>query len=322
MGKDYYKILGVSKSATDADLKKAYRKLAMKHHPDKGGDAEQFKLISEAYEVLSDPEKKKIYDQVGEEGLKGGMGGGAGRGGGAQFHSFNFTPTDPQDIFKTFFGGSGMFDGDGFFSTGGGGGGAQGFSSMFGGSGGDMPFGFGGGAGGARRRGGSTEAKRKAEPIKHKLNLTLEELYTGCTKKMKVTKQVMDSASGKTIPVQKVLEIPVKAGWKPGTKVTFESEGDELPGVIPADIIFEVDQKPHDRFKREGNDLHHTATIGLNEALKGGSVSVRHLDGRHISATYGALRRSGETVTVRNEGMPSKNGKGDLFVHFDVLLRQ
>lgn len=325
MGQDYYKILGVDRSANDSEIKKAYRKLAMKHHPDKGGDSEQFKKISEAYEVLSDPEKKKVYDQFGEEGLKGGAGaapGGAGPSGGT-FH-FNFRPSNPEDIFRSFFGGSSMFDDEGFFSTGSrrsrarSGGAPSGFASMFGG----MPG--GGGFPGATFSTGDMDGRpsggKKQEPIKHKLQLSLEDLYTGCTKKMKVTKKVMDGASGKLVQVQKVLEIPVKPGWKAGTKVTFEKEGDELPGVIPADIIFEIEEKPHDRFRRDGKDLHYTSKIDLNTAYTGGKVNVRHLDGRNVTATFGKLKSSGETVTIIGEGMPSKTGKGDLVVHFDVLF--
>ncbi len=110
MGKDYYKILGISKGATDDEIKKAYRKLALKYHPDKNKAPtaeEQFKLVAEAYEVLSDKKKRDIYDQYGEEGLKGSAGGGGGGGHGHSGQGQNFTYTyhgDPRATFSQFFG--------------------------------------------------------------------------------------------------------------------------------------------------------------------------------------------------------------------------
>jgi len=185
MGKDYYKILGVAKSASDDEIKKAYRKLALKTHPDrnKAADAqEKFQEIGEAFEVLSDPQKKRIYDQVGEDGLKYGGGGGDGGsgfpgsgfpgGGGRTFHFSN-----AEDIFKNFFGTSSP---SGFDDDEGGG-----FGGMPGGFGGipmgmfmnGMPGGMPGMSGQQQRQ--QQPASQKEPPINHTLYCTLEELYTG-----------------------------------------------------------------------------------------------------------------------------------------------
>lgn len=125
MGKDYYKVLDVPRSATDDDIKKAYRKMALKYHPDKNkapGAEEKFKEVAEAYDVLSDAKKKEIYDKYGEEGLKGGMGGGGGggHGGAGPAGGFHYTfAGDPREMFSQFFGGQDPFAA--FFASGPGG---------------------------------------------------------------------------------------------------------------------------------------------------------------------------------------------------------
>lgn len=98
----------------------------------------------------------------------------------------------------------------------------------------------------------------KPAPINHDLNVSLEDLYTGATKRMRITAKKYDAASGRVVSVSSDKEIKIKAGWKDGTKITFEREGDELgPGSVPADVVFTVKAKPHDRFSREGDDLIH-----------------------------------------------------------------
>lgn len=162
MGKDYYKILGISKSANEDDIKKAYRKLALKYHPDKNKTPEaeeKFKEVAEAYEVLSDKKKRDVYDRFGEEGLKGSAGGGGGGGGpnmpGGQSFTYTFHG-DPRATFAQFFGTDNPFES--FFGFGGGPGGPGGINMFFGGPGGgdddmDMdgdPFGVPMGGGGGR----------------------------------------------------------------------------------------------------------------------------------------------------------------------------
>mmetsp|Transcript_11094 Transcript_11094/g.19316 ORF Transcript_11094/g.19316 Transcript_11094/m.19316 type:complete len:347 (+) Transcript_11094:156-1196(+) len=318
MGRDYYAILGVPKGSDDAELKKAYRKLAMKWHPDKNPDdrdkaTAKFKEVSEAYEVLSDPQKREIYDKYGEDGLKAGMGPGGGGGGqqgpggpGMQFRN-------AEDLFKEFFGG-GM----------GGGGDEDPFASMFGGGmhpgmhggmhGGGMPFGFGGQGGPGRGR-PQQSGPRKAAPIEHQLQCTLEELYAGCTRKMKISRQV----SGKT--ETEVLEINVKAGWKSGTKITFEEKGDQQPGLIPADIIFSIEEKPHPRFRRDDKDLVHTVTLSLGDALCGTTLNILHLDGGHVEVPIKDVIAPSSIKIIKGKGMPISKAPGtfgNLIIKFEV----
>ena len=352
MGKDYYSILGVPRDADDEAIKKAYRKQAMKHHPDRNPSNKEaaeakFKEISEAYEVLSDKQKRAIFDQVGEEGLKGGgvppgAGGAGGMGGfpgGASGFQFNFggpggggggfRPQDANDIFAQFFSGMGGLGGMRGARGGGAGGAAGGhpFASMFGGMGGgeeeedDDMSGMGGmgGFGQRNNRGGP----RKAPPIKHKLQLTLEELYHGCTKKMKITRLRLDER-GQSQPTPKVVEIAVRPGWKAGTKVTFEREGDERPGEIPSDIVFEITESKHPRFTRRGDDLVYKRTVTLTESLVGLKVRVVALDGStaEVDVSDGGIY-PGLTKTVKGKGMPvsKREGQfGDLIVEFDVIF--
>jgi DnaJ homolog subfamily B member 4 len=334
MGKDYYKLLGVSKSASQEDIKKAYRKLALKWHPDrvtpdKKEEAQaQFQEISHAFEVLSDPEKKRIYDQVGEEGLNGGFPGGAGdeSGAGPSFHfsqmpngmrggqSFHFSNAD--DIFRNFFGTSDAFAAEGVDI---GGMGGFPFGAAFGGMPGGARMGGGSMPGGFSSRSPTSQPTQKAPPVNHNLNVTLEDLYTGITKRVRITKKIYDEASGRQTQVSNEKEIVVKQGWKDGTKITFEREGDEGPGLIPADIIFTIQTKPHDRFRREGDDLHYTCKLTLLEALSGTRKAVKSLDGRDIAID--TRNMSAENIKIiPGEGMINqrKGTRGDLRVTFVI----
>ncbi|KAM7271571.1 hypothetical protein ACFE04_030785 [Oxalis oulophora] len=325
MGVDYYKVLGVDKSSKDDDLKKAYRKLAMKWHPDKNPnnkkDAEaKFKQISEAYDVLSDPQKRAVYDQYGEEGLKGvpppDTSGGSSST--AHFHtgdipsSFRFNPRRADDIFAEFFGSSNPFGG--MPGRGGMGGGTRFSNSVFG----EDIFGsFGDGAGTSMH--GHT-GLRKAPPIENRLPCSLEDLYKGATKKMKISREIID-ASGKTTVVEEILTIDIKAGWKKGTKITFPEKGNEPPGVIPADLVFIIDEKPHPVFTREGSDLIMKQKISLSEALTGYTVQVATLDGRNLTIPINNVIHPSYEEIVPKEGMPSQKDpskKGNLRIKFNI----
>lgn len=313
MGKDYYAILGVAKNADESELKKAYRKLAMKWHPDKNPDNRdkatvKFKEISEAYEVLSDPQKREIYDRYGEDGLKSGMGGGGPGGAGGAGPQFR----NAEDLFREFFGG-GM-----------GGDGADPFAEMFGGHFGGMaghPFGGGGmgGMGGfpgmSRAQSARSAGPRKAPAIEHRLQIPLEELYAGCSRKMKISRQV----NGKT--ETEVLELNIKPGWKSGTKVTFQEKGDQTPGVVPADIVFVIEEKPHAKYKRDGNDLKHTVVLSLADALCGTTLKLPHLDGSTTEVQLTDVITPNSIKIVRGKGMPVSKQPGtfgNLVLHFDI----
>ncbi|KAK9267641.1 hypothetical protein L1049_010072 [Liquidambar formosana] len=323
MGVDYYKILQVDKNAKDEDLKKSYRKLAMKWHPDKNPNNKKeaeakFKQISEAYEVLSDPQKKAIYDQYGEEGLKGQVPPpDAGGPGGATFYQtgdgptmFRFNPRNANDIFAEFFGSSSPFGGMGGGMRGGGGGsrfpGGMFSEDLF------SSFGDGGRP--------MSQAPRKAPPIERPLPCTLEELYKGTTKKMKISREITD-ASGRTIPVEEILSIEIKPGWKKGTKITFPEKGNEQPNVIPSDLVFIIDEKPHSTFTRESNDLVFTQKISLAEALTGFTVHITTLDGRSLTIPINSVIHPNYEEVVPKEGMPipkDPTKKGNLRIKFNI----
>ncbi|KAI8063933.1 hypothetical protein BC940DRAFT_335655 [Gongronella butleri] len=362
MGKDYYAILGVSKSATDDEIKKAYRKQALKWHPDRNKDTsekakEKFQEVGEAFEVLSDKNKRAIFDQFGEEGLKagpppsGGGGGGPGGGfsgfpgaGGPGGTTFTFTsggpgggyhPSSADDIFKHFFSAFGGGDMDDMGGMGGGmpggmGGGMGGmpggfsFQSMGGGAGprssrqqfqsSSSPFGFGGG--------GHPGADHKPPAIKRSLPVTLEALYTGTTKRLKVTRKQPD-ATGRLASSDKILTIQIKPGWKAGTKVRFPGEGDVLDNGQAQDIEFIIEEKPHPVFKREGDNLRMTIQLTLSEALTGFSKTITTLDDRKLKVSnHNAVIQPGQESRVPKEGMPnSKTGnKGDLIIKYDVIF--
>ena len=318
MGMDYYKILGIKKDASEDEMKKAYRKLALKYHPDKNKDAgadDMFRKVAEAYDVLSDPQKRGIYDQFGEEGLKGGVPGGAsggtsgfsGFGGNAGGFRYKFTQ-DPNEIFSRFFGGAG-----------GGGFGPDIFSASFGD---DEDFGAsfhrGGTFGGHSAGGFGTAGRRRQDPaINHTLNVSLEELFTGVTKKIKITRKVAGGGVQ-----EKLLTLNIRPGWKAGTKLTFPREGDQGgAGTEPADIIFTIQEKPHSLFKRQGQDLVYRVRLPLVDALAGTTLQVPTIEGRRIDVPVHPVVRPGDRKVLNGYGMPnSKNPseKGALVIEFDV----
>ncbi|KAF8558193.1 DnaJ-domain-containing protein [Imleria badia] len=346
MGKDYYKTLDVPRSATDDDIKRAYKKMALKWHPDRNQGSEEasrkFKEISEAFEVLSDKNKRTVYDQLGEEGLKGGgvpPGGGptgpTGFGGFPGATSFSFTtgpsgtstrgfaPSDPQRIFEEIF--PGGFPAFGSFGgMGGMGGGRTPMSSMFDDAAGGSFFGAMPGGmphrTSAQQRATSAPAPQALE-ITRPLKLSLEDLYSGSTKHLKVNRKFLDGSTE-----EKVLEIQVLPGWKSGTKIRFPRAGNEQPNGESQDLAFVVEEKPHPVFTRDGDDLVCHLKIPLVDALTGSDTKkvVELLDGRKLQAPFPlGIVKPGQETRVAGEGMPirkqaSPKNKGDLVIRWDV----
>ncbi|KAL4387129.1 hypothetical protein GQ457_09G002660 [Hibiscus cannabinus] len=286
MSLDYYKILQVRKNATDDELKKAYMA--------------KLKPISEAYEVLSNPQKRAIYDRYGEEGLKGQVP--PPDAGGTTFFQtgegpnvFRFNPRNADDIFSSFRGMEGGSTSRAFD-----------FGSIFG----DDTFSSSGGS----------RPMNKAPPIQKTLLCSLEDLYTGISKKVKVSREIAD-ANGKTPQVEEILTINIKPGWKKGTKITFPEKGNVEAYVIPADIVFIIDEKPHKTFTRDGDDLILTQKISLSEALTGYTVRVTTLDGRNLTVPITDVVNPSYEEVVPMEGMPiPRDGskRGNLRIKIDV----
>ncbi|XP_021830294.1 protein psi1-like [Prunus avium] len=164
---------------------------------------------------------------------------------------------------------------------------------------------------------------RKAAAIEKTLPCTLEDLYNGTTKKMKISRNVV-GASGRKSTVEEVLPIEIKPGWKKGTKITFPEKGHDVErGVIPADIIFTIEEKPHDFFKRHGDDLTVTLNISLAEALTGHTAQLATLDGRNLRISIDSIISHTHEEVVKGEGMPIQKGrgkKGNLILKFNIKI--
>lgn len=338
-----YDSLGISPTATQDEIKKAYRKAALKWHPDKNKSpqaAEKFKDCSQAYEILSDPEKRQTYDQYGLEFILSGgrpapeganspegnpfAGGGfpfAGAGGGKpgpgapRFHfstsggganGFNFS--NPDSIFSEFLRGNG--------------GGMGGDDDDFGGFGfgmGGMPGGMPGGNGrrpGARFNGGRRAPEPEVTVVEKPLAVTLEEMFSGTTKKLKIKRKTYDQATGKQSTQDRILEVPIKKGLKAGSKIKFSDVGDQVEGGTQ-DLHFVVQEKPHPLFTRDGDDVKRTIEIDLKEALTGWSRTVQTIDGKQLSV--GSSGPTGPAWTERypSQGMPKSkkpDERGDFIV--------
>ncbi|XP_076006775.1 dnaJ homolog subfamily B member 5 [Genypterus blacodes] len=347
MVKDYYKTLGIPKGSNEEEIKKAYRRMALRFHPDKNKDPnaeEKFKEIAEAYEVLSDPKKRLVYDQLGEEGLKSG-GSSSSSAPGSSTHYYTFHG-DPHATFASFFGGSNPFDM--FFGSNRSHGRTNGYAHHndhsnevdqemdmddedpfppFG-----RPFAYPGGVyngfppEGRRRKGTHSERlgagrKRQDPPVVHELKVSLEEIFHGCTKRMKITRRRLNPDGRSMRTEDKILNIIIKKGWKEGTKITFPKEGDETPENIPADIAFVLKDKGHVHFKRDGANIVYKCVISLKEALCGCSVSIPTLDKRVIPLPCNEIIKPGTMKRLRGEGLPlpkSPVQRGDLIVEFSV----
>ena len=309
MGKRYYTTLNVlNESATAEDLRKAYRKLALEFHPDKNkspGAEEKFKEISEAYEVLSDPEKREIYDKYGEEGTS--RGNVNSNRPWCEYRNSKETFWEPsgEDVFSKF----GVFN---FF-------GPNNYTN---------PQRYNRESVDDFSEYGPSSKKQKRlvqdPPLEKDLYVSLEELMHGCTKKMKISRRIF-GADGSVTTEHTILAVNVKPGYQEGTLITFEKEGDKKPGVIPADVVFTIRDKPHPKFSRDSkNNLIYTAKISLRDALTGGIVDVPTLEGQTISMKLNETVQPNCVKLISGEGLPlpklSPNKRGNLLVKFDIIF--
>lgn len=300
-----YETLGVEKTADAKEIKKAYRKLAVKHHPDKGGDEQKFKEISAAYEVLSDEEKRAKYDKYGLEGLENEGGGGR----------------SPDDIFSMFFGGgggrrSGPRKGESINHPI-----KVSLEDLYNGKTVKLAI---------NRQVIIGDATMCEACDGQGAVMELRQIALGMVQQVqRKCPSCTDGYKCKTKKERKVLEVHVEKGMKNGQKIQFRGMADEKPNMEPGDINFIVQEKEHDLFKRKGADLLITKTLSLNEALCGFEWSLKHLDNREIVIKS----RPGEVIKpetvggqpfvkiVSGEGMPSKGNpfvKGNLYVLFRV----
>ncbi|KAE8352083.1 hypothetical protein BDV28DRAFT_161989 [Aspergillus coremiiformis] len=330
----FYDVLGVAPTATEAQLKTAYKKGALKYHPDKNANnpeaAEKFKELSRAYETLSDSQKRSIYDQLGEEGLE--NGGGAG-GMGA------------EDLFAQFFGGGGGFGG--MF---GGGMREQGpkkartihhvhkvnLEDIYRGKVSKLALqksvicpgcdGRGGKEGAVKSCGGCNGTGMKT--MMRQMGPMIQRFQTVCPdcggdgETIRERDRCKRCNGKKTVVERKVLHVHVDKGVKNGHKIEFRGEGDQMPGVLPGDVVFEIEQKPHPRFQRKDDDLFYHAEIDLLTALGGGHISVEHLDDRWLTVNIapGEVITPGAIKMIKGQGMPSfrHHDFGNLYIQFEV----
>ena len=286
--KDFYKVLGVSKDADEATIKKAYRKLARTWHPDqnKGNPEaeERFKEIGEAYTVLSNPEQRQQYDAIRAMGA-GGFRGGAG-GGGASGVNF-------EDIFGAFGGGNG---GNVRFSTSGGGAGIN-LDDIFG------AFGGFGGAHGSPYQ----QAPQKGEDLHASTRITLKQSLSGVNIKLAV--------SGKPMTVK------VPKGIKDGQSVRLRGKGKaSINGGSAGDLIVTIHVEEDPVYSREGNDLRMTLPVTFAEATLGANVELPLIDGSTVTVKVPSGSDSGRTLRLKGRGVATKKGTGDLLATISVVV--
>jgi len=327
--RDFYEILGISKGATPEEIKKAYRKVAIKFHPDKNPDdhtaEDKFKEAAEAYEVLSDPQKRERYDHYGHDGVRGAAGGFSGGG------------MNMEDIFSQF--------GDIF------GGGGGGFESFFGGS-----------RGGTRRRKGSNlRIKLKlsldeiANGVEKKIKVNRMMAADGVTFKSchvchgsGQVKKVVNTMLGQMVSAstchtcggagqlidnrppgvdgsglkskEEIISVKIPAGVSEGMQLSMSGKGNEAPGGgVPGDLLIVIEEKEHEHLKRDGNNIVFDLYVSFVEAALGSSVEVPTIEGK-VKIKIEPGTQSGKILRLRGKGVHDINGyqKGDQLIHVNV----
>lgn len=291
--RDYYEVLGVPRTASQKEIKAAFRKLARKHHPDVNPDdpgaAEQFKEINEAHEVLGDPEKRKKYDQLGPDWEQYEAWEAAGRPGGAPFGRegrVEYRTASPEDL-EDLFGSDSPFSG--FFH--------------------DL---YGQGSGGRRARGFDLGTV-PGQDVETETTLTLEEAYRGTVR----TVELQTSQGSRRV------EVRIPPGIRDGARVRVAGQGTAgRDGGRPGDLFVRVHVRPHPTFRREGDDLFVRVPVPLDVALLGGEVMVPTLKGSGVSLKVPPETQNGSRLRLRGLGMPRLRGEGhgDLYADIDVRL--
>jgi curved DNA-binding protein len=290
---DYYQLLGVNKDSSAAEIKKAYRKLALKYHPDKNKGnkeaEEKFKEISEAYAVLSDPEKKRQYDQYGSADFR-------------QRYSQEeiFRGFDLNDILRQFGFGPGQN------------GGFRGQPPHMGGAG--SPFstffsqGQAGGCGG-----GCQPMVEKGQDMNYQITVSLEDVLSGAERTITLRK----NGSSQNVSVK------IPKGIEEGKKLRLQGKGGVSPnGGPPGDLYLKVEIAPHPRFSREGDDLVVEKQVSFSEACFGTKIEVETLDGKKFMVTVGPATDNHARLRIRGYGLPSGplGERGDLYVRIGVRV--
>ena len=308
--KDYYKVLGVEKNASQDDIKKAYRKLARKFHPDANPNnpaaEEKFKEIGEAYEVLKDPEKRSRYDQLGSNWKQFSRAGAGGQGwpGGAGQTTYTYDFSGGDFGFGDL--GSGFSD---FFEMFFGRGSDERFSSFFSGSGG------GGGSQTKQERRSfwrNSGAAQKGQDYQYNLTITLREAYFG-------TQRVINLQKGGKV---RTVNIKVPKGIKDGGKIRVKGEGGPVPrGGESGDLYLLVNISSHNFFVRRDDDLYCEVPVTIKEAMFGAKIDVPTFGGR-ISVTLPPNTQTGKNLRVKGKGMPKLKSSeyGDLYIKIKVTL--
>lgn len=284
--KDYYKILGIDKSASTDDIKKAYRKLAKKYHPDKNPDDKtaeaKFKEVSEAYEVLKDPEKRKKYDTLG-----------------ANWKQYQHTGGSGEDWFKNFNqqGGNYQFSGS--------------FNDLFGNVGGFSDFfeSFFGGGRRSNRAGSFTSTSQKGSDYEAVLNISLEEAHKGTEKQFTV--------DGRT------LKVKITPGMESGKKLRLKNQGGEgVGGGEKGDLYLKIKIEKHPLIERKGDDLYYNLDVDLYTSILGGKKEITTLDGKRININIPKGTDNSSLLKIKGMGMnKSVNGtRGDLFVRIIIQI--
>jgi len=299
--RDYYESLGVARTATADEIKKAHRKLALKYHPDRNKSnkeaEEKFKEIQEAYDVLSDPTKRQNYDQFGHAGVGGAAGAAGARNG------------DPFEAFRRAQGGrrgqSGWRASPGVtvedFDFGSAGGGD--FSEIF-----EQMFGGGGGARGGRSRGRSRPEPQRGADMEHPVTLTFEQAARGSDLTLKVDRD------GKI----ETIDVKIPPGVKEGSRVRIKGRGQQTGGE-PGDLFIVTNVLPHRYFRREGLDVLLEVPVSVYEALLGAKIEVPTLDTK-VTLTIPPGTSSGAKLRIKGRGIERAGEKGDQLVIVKVIV--